>query len=556
MSQIHIKIYRSPTVTEFLKYDPSDICIGRGSKNTIQIDDDDISRNHCTMNFDQDRWWVKDLKSTNGTYVNGLPVQERALKVGDAIILGSTRLHIVDPNILAPAEDQSDQDEPIKILKKQAPASAFSWIEQKIKDTDDDEVRDRLTMIQKLKDGWLNIPQLYSLETGMSAKKSINNLAQRILADVIDLISQANFGVLLWYNDHSKTFEVLAEQSEIPGPIEPNFELVEKLAIDKQALQANVLHSHAEVQVIAAPLAHRDVCKGMLYIGRNGWEGSFSSTDLELLCLFAKSVSIAINNLTKIKSLQRQIDSLAANPGQDAMPQILFDADRSSQMNTIIGANVSELERQIKHLHTESKQLKELVAPEHPAHGIIEKIYDELDASRNQCDRLLTFCRRGVVRVPQFNPSQILNEVFDVTRSILGENVLLESDFPDHLPVIEFDVIRFEQIMVQLIAFACNSMPDGGMIRVSAEAYEIKPQRVDNYGSMQAGESLRVMFECTGDIHISDTGKNQTMLSNEDYFKLIQIRDVLDENKGFLATETQLQGGTFVLMYFPKQVSA
>src|SRR5687768_7179949 len=52
--------------------------VGRSHKATIKIDDDSISRVHCRFVMINGEVAVEDLQSSNGTYVNGAPVQ-RAL---------------------------------------------------------------------------------------------------------------------------------------------------------------------------------------------------------------------------------------------------------------------------------------------------------------------------------------------------------------------------------------------------------------------------------------------------------------------------------------------
>ena len=44
--------------------------IGRSSKNDLFIDQESISRHHARITFDGASYWVADLGSTNGTFVN------------------------------------------------------------------------------------------------------------------------------------------------------------------------------------------------------------------------------------------------------------------------------------------------------------------------------------------------------------------------------------------------------------------------------------------------------------------------------------------------------
>ena len=45
--------------------------IGRDGANDLVVDDDEISSRHARITFSDDSFWVEDLDSTNGTFVNG-----------------------------------------------------------------------------------------------------------------------------------------------------------------------------------------------------------------------------------------------------------------------------------------------------------------------------------------------------------------------------------------------------------------------------------------------------------------------------------------------------
>jgi pSer/pThr/pTyr-binding forkhead associated (FHA) protein len=65
--------------------------IGRDPQCDIRVPAAAVSRRHCEISFDDDEDWVKikDLGSSNGTYVNGQRItQETELTPGDAIRIG------------------------------------------------------------------------------------------------------------------------------------------------------------------------------------------------------------------------------------------------------------------------------------------------------------------------------------------------------------------------------------------------------------------------------------------------------------------------------------
>jgi len=66
--------------------------IGRRPDNDIVLLDDMVSGSHAEVRFAEGQWTVKDLRSTNGLFVNDARVQSAVLKDGDEIVVGRTRI--------------------------------------------------------------------------------------------------------------------------------------------------------------------------------------------------------------------------------------------------------------------------------------------------------------------------------------------------------------------------------------------------------------------------------------------------------------------------------
>src|SRR3954453_8132334 len=68
----------------------NEVSVGRESSNQLSISDATLSRRHCVFVPSQGGFQVRDLKSRNGTMVNGVPVDERQLEHGDQIWVGES----------------------------------------------------------------------------------------------------------------------------------------------------------------------------------------------------------------------------------------------------------------------------------------------------------------------------------------------------------------------------------------------------------------------------------------------------------------------------------
>jgi len=64
------------------------ISVGRGEECKVRIPLAAVSRRHCELTIDDDELVVKDLKSSNGTFVNGERVRSRELAPGDLLAVG------------------------------------------------------------------------------------------------------------------------------------------------------------------------------------------------------------------------------------------------------------------------------------------------------------------------------------------------------------------------------------------------------------------------------------------------------------------------------------
>jgi pSer/pThr/pTyr-binding forkhead associated (FHA) protein len=65
------------------------ITIGRAPDNMVVIDDSSVSNRHAQMELAGETYRLKDLESTNGTKVNGVPITETVLRFEDRIRFGA-----------------------------------------------------------------------------------------------------------------------------------------------------------------------------------------------------------------------------------------------------------------------------------------------------------------------------------------------------------------------------------------------------------------------------------------------------------------------------------
>jgi len=83
------------TVIKEFKTDQNEIVIGREPSCDIQIDNIAISREHACIVKGSNDYFIEDMNSKNGIFINGKKINKKFLKTNDEIIIGKYSLHIV-----------------------------------------------------------------------------------------------------------------------------------------------------------------------------------------------------------------------------------------------------------------------------------------------------------------------------------------------------------------------------------------------------------------------------------------------------------------------------
>ena len=84
------KLLINPNTDEALEIQlkPGSNYLGRSNANDFRLEDPSVSGSHCEIVVDGGSVLVKDLGSTNGTYINRAPVKEGSLHSGEILALG------------------------------------------------------------------------------------------------------------------------------------------------------------------------------------------------------------------------------------------------------------------------------------------------------------------------------------------------------------------------------------------------------------------------------------------------------------------------------------
>jgi len=76
--------------------------IGRVDDNTFQVADPSVSSHHCEVLLRGNEVVIRDLNSTNGTFINGEKISESVLKAGQTLRLGQIELQLLTEGMPMP----------------------------------------------------------------------------------------------------------------------------------------------------------------------------------------------------------------------------------------------------------------------------------------------------------------------------------------------------------------------------------------------------------------------------------------------------------------------
>lgn len=117
-------IYKDPDTGSQVVVEINDempeVTVGRNPGNIIRINNPSVSRRHTKFVYENHQVTLHDLNSSNGTYVNGMRIQQQVLEDGDLVRVGEFPLDFVDD--VEPADTQVEdgqlveaaQDSPMK----------------------------------------------------------------------------------------------------------------------------------------------------------------------------------------------------------------------------------------------------------------------------------------------------------------------------------------------------------------------------------------------------------------------------------------------------------
>ena len=222
---------------------PRPMALGRDKSSPILLHDHEISRRHAEVRPVDDSFRIVDLGSANGTFVNGQPVDQVALRSGDRLQLGQTVMLFhegpgsPDRDLMARVDVSRTTDDDRSAILKSIPVGDASRVLQAT-DTAGGWLKDRL----------LNLSVMYQATQAINHVLDTDALLPQILELVFESIG-ADRGAILLKNDDG---QLQPKAVRWRGPADPD----ERMTISRTIID-HVLEQGQGVVTSDAPADSR-----------------------------------------------------------------------------------------------------------------------------------------------------------------------------------------------------------------------------------------------------------------------------------------------------------
>lgn len=335
MSKLYVYPKKSNVFTFPLKREK--ISIGRSSDNDISVPDPFCSGHHAFIYPSNGGYVIRDNKSKNGTFLNGMKIQaETELKKGDEILLGSTRI-VFDKKL----------EEKVEVVETPSPSTNINTImnlKEVLKKTDIDTTLKTVATpvdLVKIKADHKAYSILTDVSQALLLHMPLNDLLDRIMNLICENLPMDR-GILMLKEGHPaqlipkvvrvnnrslKGQKIQVSQSIINTALNKHSSV---LTSDAQSdtrfrSQKSIIRSNIH-SAMCVPLWNNKEIIGIVYADRILHLEQFSEEDLRLLTLLSNLAAVKIENAklfeqTLEKEKMEKELALAAQIQKDFLPK-------------------------------------------------------------------------------------------------------------------------------------------------------------------------------------------------------------------------------------------
>ncbi|MDC0934663.1 ATP-binding protein [Pirellulales bacterium] len=545
--------------------DDSAHTLGRTQANSIRLHDTEVSREHAELVRQGDGYRVRDLGSSNGTFVNGRQIADQVLQTGDQLQMGRSLL-LFTGAVEGKVEDLLDKidivprvgDDGSRIVATLSQTTGSDWLLPGAGDSTNPWLASARS----------NLQIMYRTALAVSHTMDIGQLLTRIMEMIFDWVD-ADRGCIMLQNLETGRLQpkvrrqrrgVDGEKITISQTI-LDFVMEHKEGVlttnardDERWDPAQSIVSQGVREAICVPMQGRYQVVGLIYIDtavtpqrRMSQQDSgpqFTEEHLRLMIAIAHQAALAVEDTSYYKALV-QAERLAA-VGQTI-------ASLSHHIKNILqgvsgGSYLIELGLGDHDRATGDKRDEEAAAKAvetiRKGWSIVERNQDRISALVMD---MLTFSKE---RKPEPKPADLNVVAADVVELMQPRardlGVVLELDAAEDMPELLFDPESLHRAILNIVTNAIDACEGGddARVRVAAEYHaDVREARVhvEDNGPGIEPDDLDAIFT----VFVSRKGGRGTGLG------LPVSQKIMEEHNGQIRCESELGKGSRFTLEFP-----
>jgi PAS domain S-box-containing protein len=274
-------------------------------------------------------------------------------------------------------------------------------------------------------------------------------------------------------------------------------------------------------------------------------ERSWKPEELAALQAAANILGEAVQRAQNEESLQRVTAQLLQAQKLEAIGQLAGGI--AHDFNNILAATLLNL-----------NLLKRTLPPHADSDQLVAELETDIQRASGLTRQLLLFGRRSVMRMQPLDVSQVVENLLRMLRRLIGEHVQLQWHPPGPLPSISGDAGMLEQVLVNLVVNARDSMPNGGRISLETRIVDIQDTHDINRAGARLGRYLCLAVADTG------CGMNANVLQHifEPFFTtkepgkgsglgLATVYSIAQQHGGWITVDSTVDRGTHFQVFLP-----
>jgi len=457
------------------------VLIGRESR-ALLLNDNTVSRRHCELNPVASNWVLKDLASSNGTYVNGIRVTNTyQLKLGDQIRVGRTLLLFgaqpgVSRTSLHTVELAGEESGMDSAIMHSIPSNEDSMV---------------LAVPEPAAAAVGNLKILYQLGAALGSSFDV----KRILEVVMDLVFEnlkADHGMILLQDLKTKELSTHVVRSREDEAANARGKKNEQGIIEQAESETPKIH------------ASRTIINHVLTTGE-GVLSSNAMTDKRFssgksvqnlgirsaLCVPIKArrlgaktpgeetigiiyVDSAVKNYTYSPDQLRLLNAIGQQAGMAIQNAKLYQTGLQAERLAAIGETTAALSHSIKNILQALRGGADVVEIGFRANNLPQatkgwKIVDRnLEKIYNLTMNLLAYSKHRDPKLEPINPKRLIDDCLELVANTANEKgVMAIADVDKDVPPVPMDPDGMHQVIMNLLSNALEAVePQKGLVKV------------------------------------------------------------------------------------------